>query len=372
MSIIQKNPDVIHQPGIYFGMPEDEYHADCALGSTDIKLLATQPWIWQRNRMRPHSRKLTSAMIWGSALHCYVLEGKEAFEERYAVKPHPSDYKDCLNTSDDLKEYLKNRGVSYSGKRKPELIEAVKGFLGHPLIFDDAVAEFNSIKRVDPEYKITKDEMQEIRDAAWYMEQYPTLKAIMSAGSLTGGAAEVSIFYEVSGVRRKGRFDFAIPPIEGRDYAMLADIKTFANFRGTDSEMAAIDTIYRMGYDLQAVGYMKAYNCGKDLFENGDVFGDEPFEGFAKSLFGAEEVWWVWIMIHKDGGFAPSIGWIRTDDVAYERDLHFQSVEETIKLAVENFHKYADEFGLDRLWPPITKLPLRITSGELPTWNRGY
>ena len=372
MSIVAKNPEIIHEPGIYFGMPDDEYHADEALGSTDIKMLATKPWLWQRNRLRPASRKVTSAMIWGSALHCYVLEGKEEFEERYAVTPHPSQYEGCLNTIDDLKEFLKDRGVSYSGKRKSDLIDSVREFLGHPLIFDDVVKEFQAVKRVDPEYKISQNEMQEIRDAAWYMEQDPTLNAIMSAGSLVGGAAEVSIFYEISGVRRKCRFDFAIPPVAGREYAMLSDLKTFANFRGDNVEAAAIDTIYRMGYDLQAVGYMKGYLCGTELFKSGKVFGDEPFEGYANSLFTSQTVWWSWIMIHKDGGFHPSVYWFRTDDEAYARDLHFQQVEVVIEQAISNFHEYADEYGLDRLWPAKAKLPLRITSGEIPNWSRGY
>ena len=372
MSIVQKNPDITHEPGIYFGMPDEEYHADVALGSTDIKLLATKPWLWQRNRMRPNTRNVTSAMVWGSALHCYVLEGKDEFDERYAITPHPSDHKGCLNTADDLKTYLKDRSVSYSAKKKSELIAAVKEFLDHPVIFEDVLADFNAVKRIDPEFRITKNEMQEIRDAAWYMEQDPTLSAIMSAGSLVGGAAEVSIFYEVDGLRRKGRFDFAIPPVAGREYAMLADLKTFANFRGNDVEAAAIDTIYRMNYDLQAVGYLKAYECGKALFEEGKVFGNEPFEGYAQSLFTANDVWWSWIMIHKDGGFHPSVYWFRNDDEVYQRDLHFQSVEDVITHALDNFHSYADDYGLDNLWPAKAKIPLRITSSELPTWNRGF
>ena len=372
MSIVQKNPDIIHEPGVYFGMSDDEYHADCALGSTDIKMLATKPWLWQRSRMRPKERVVTNAMKWGSALHCYVLEGREEFEERYAVLPHKNDYKGALITSEDLKVYLKERGVSYSKLKKAELVEAAKEFLDHPVIFDEVLREFNDVKRADPEYKITKNEMQEIRDTTWYMQQEPTLSSIMSAGSLTGGAAEVSIFYEVDGVRRKGRFDYAIPPVGDRKYAMLADLKTFANFRGNDVEASAIDTIYRMGYDLQAVGYLKAYEFGKQYFADGKVFGDEPFEGYAKALFGAEEVWWSWITIHKDGGFYPSIYWFRTDDEVYARDLHFQEVEDVVVRGIENFHKYSDEFGLGNLWPTPAKLPLRITSAELPTWNRGF
>ena len=34
------HPSLPHPDGIYFGLPEDEYHADQALGSTSLKMLA--------------------------------------------------------------------------------------------------------------------------------------------------------------------------------------------------------------------------------------------------------------------------------------------------------------------------------------------
>ncbi len=157
----------------------------------------------------------------------------------------------------------------------------------------------------------------------------------------------------------------------GGGAGIQADLKTFANYRGNNVEASAIDTMYRMFYDFQAVGYMDAFKRGKQFFKDGKVFGDEPFDGYAKALFTAENIWWSWIMIHKDGGFHPSVYWFRNDDASYARDLHFQHVTQTITDALQTLSDYSDNYGLDNLWPAPAKLPLRITSEQLPTWNRG-
>ena len=36
--------DTLHEDGIYFGMSDEEYHADPALGSTGLKKLIGKVW----------------------------------------------------------------------------------------------------------------------------------------------------------------------------------------------------------------------------------------------------------------------------------------------------------------------------------------
>ena len=78
-------------PGIYFGLDENAYHADPALGSTDMKKLAESPpdyWFESsHNPMREPSED-TPSRLFGRAVHKFVLEGRGAFESTYA----PPDY----------------------------------------------------------------------------------------------------------------------------------------------------------------------------------------------------------------------------------------------------------------------------------------
>lgn len=377
MADVLKDPGVYHPPGIYLGMSEVEYHSDEALGSTDIRKLATDPWMWQTDRLHRSLSRVTEHMKWGSALHCLVLEGIEEFEKRYAVKPIPEDFgvvgKDVLVTGDHIKKWLRDHEKPISKLNKEQLVRSVEMFLAHPILYDREIEKFEAVPRVSDDYVLKKEQLQEIRNAVWQMEQHPVLNAVMTAGSLTKGAGELSIFYEYRGWRRKHRFDYAIPPLIGRTHAMLCDLKSFANFRGNDSEKAAVDTMYRNAFDVQAVDYLNGFDKGLELFEQGKIFGEEPRENFVQELFTAPEVQWVWIMIHKDKGFIPNLLWFMRGDETYKRDIHWQHIETLNDLAIDNLEAYSEKFAFDEMWSPLEyEQPLRITKEELPYWNRGF
>lgn len=370
--------DYTHEPGIYLGMPDVEYHTDDALGSTDIRAIRERPWKWQMDRLNPSGNRVTEDMKWGSALHCRVLEGKTAFDERYAQKPQPEDYgkpgEDVLVTADHLKRFLRDNGVSPGSMTKPDLIAACRGILHCPVIFDEVLAEWQQTDRVQAGYELTAEQVRLIEIATWQMHQNEYLAPIMLAGSLMGGAAEVSVFYEDDGIRRKNRFDYAIPPTPNfdRDYSLICDLKSFANFRGENAEEAALETIWRRGYDLQAVDYLNGFERGRELFRQGKVYGDEPFDGYLKALFEAPNVWWAWIMVQKDAGFETFIGFLDRSDESYRRDMVFQATEEAVREAVNLYRRFTELHGADRLWPAPSRQPLRVSGALFPTWRRGY
>jgi hypothetical protein len=82
----------LHEPGVYLNMPAEEYHADIALGSTNIRDLVASPRrFWERSWMNP-ARDLyigdeTDATQLGTALHCRLLEGRDVFTRRYMRRP---------------------------------------------------------------------------------------------------------------------------------------------------------------------------------------------------------------------------------------------------------------------------------------------
>jgi hypothetical protein len=66
----------ITEPGIYGGIPNADYHADPALGSTSLKTLATKtPAHYQWDKAHP---KFSDAFTLGTAAHSLILEGSTA------------------------------------------------------------------------------------------------------------------------------------------------------------------------------------------------------------------------------------------------------------------------------------------------------
>ncbi|MDX2233614.1 MAG: hypothetical protein NW200_03870, partial [Hyphomonadaceae bacterium] len=100
------------EPGVYLDLPLADYLADPGVSGSGLKLLLTDPpaWRWERpdNPLRevPESRPQRR----GAAAHCAILEGLAAYERRYAVAPRRADHPDALETVEDLKNWLRDRG----------------------------------------------------------------------------------------------------------------------------------------------------------------------------------------------------------------------------------------------------------------------
>ena len=362
--IIGKMDDTRLPLGIHFGLDEDKYHADPGMGSSSIRDLAFGPVKYQYDKLRPRERVETEAMTFGKALHCRVLEGKEAFDNRYARPPHPKDeaYKNALVTTEDIKEVLRQHGQKLTGT-KPDLIERAREIDDCPPIFDDILKDWHE-KHPDHQ-EITPRQAQEVEDAVMLMQRDPTLRAVMQAGSLINGAAELSIIYELDGVRRKARFDYALAPAGQRVQSLIVDLKAFSTFRGATDEQAGINKIYEMAYEIQAAYYLQAIEPARKLLAEGKVFGDAPSTVYLEQFLNAPAVNWVWVMIRRDKGLVPITITLHGDDPLIEKG------NETIAEALVAYERYMAEFGPDQLWSPPPRLPLVLNASHFPTWNRG-
>lgn len=90
------------KPGVYYGMPNKDYHADEAIGSTTVKAISVSP----ANHFFNKFTGSKSAHI-GSAIHAALLEPDEFF--KYQMLQHVSsrsskEYKDALK--DTSAEYI--------------------------------------------------------------------------------------------------------------------------------------------------------------------------------------------------------------------------------------------------------------------------
>jgi len=354
---------VYHLPdGIFFGLPEKIYHADDALGSTSIIEIASKPCLWQYNRLRPRAEIDAEYLTWGRAWHCRILEGKETFDARYARPPRVDEFPGCLVTAEEVKDFLRMNGQRLSGS-KSELVARAKSCDGCPPIFDDIIALWRA---EHPDFvELSPRQVQEIEDAVTNMQRDPTLAAVMQAGSLIDGAAEISIFFTEAGIRRKARFDYGLGPAGARTKSLVIDLKSFTTFRGGSDEEAAISKLFERAYDVQSAWYLRAFRAAKRLLADGLIFGDAPDTGYVRSFFGAESVDWVWVMIRRDAGMIPVVASIGDGDRIFEHADHI--IDDTLNV----YRSYVEQFGLDQLWTPPPKVPLRLNASMFPSYNRG-
>jgi hypothetical protein len=139
------------EPGIYFGLPSAEYHADPSLGSSDIKRLLRSPsdywWESHLNPDRPGDRD-SPAKQKGRALHKLVLEGLEAFERSFACEPKPDAYPGALATLDDLKAKCRELSLPLSGGKAELAAKRTRGAASSSPIRPGYGSP--SIRRTDP------------------------------------------------------------------------------------------------------------------------------------------------------------------------------------------------------------------------------
>jgi hypothetical protein len=175
----------LHEPGVYFGMPFDEYLEDPSLGSSALVQLASNPasywWDSHMNPSRP-ARSETPAMIRGTAVHALVFYGEAYFDQVYMRGP---DHSDDMSPSDK----------GQATKRYNEIAKK-KGLVCLPAVTYDSVAIAGAMIAKNPEL----------------------------ASTLIGGMNEVSVFWRDpnTGLPKKARLDVLKPRGVG-------DLKSLAN-----------------------------------------------------------------------------------------------------------------------------------------------
>jgi hypothetical protein len=123
-------PESSFKPGIYFGLPEKEYHADHSLSKSGIcSLLESPETYWWNSWMNPNrpAEENRSPIERGKLWHCRLLE-PEHFNDRYERAKTRSEFEAdgivLLDTVSDLKEYLDKCGEDYKkSATKPLLSE---------------------------------------------------------------------------------------------------------------------------------------------------------------------------------------------------------------------------------------------------------
>ena len=338
----------INADGIYFGLDESAYHADPALGSSDLKQIYLDPIDWQYDRLHG-TREETDAMLFGSALHCRVLEGKAVFDAKFCGVPVKPD--GCLITNDDLGAWLKSYGLSDKGK-KAELIERIQSSgVAQPAIWEVLREEFEALNAGKSE--LTEQQFERVETAARWMQADATLQVMMKDGAFQFGAPEVSFFYTVEGVRLKARFDYLV------GHAIL-DLKSFAPMYKEVPAYSITRAIMRQRYDLQCAAYVRAWHQGRKLYESGAVFGSQP-DGLLKSVYSRAHPLWVWVFLKTVAAPQPFVRSLSNEEMV------FGIADRCITTAIEKYQAKVAEFGTEKIWPPNNP-PEAMATDDFPQW----
>jgi len=257
-------------PGIYFGMPEEQYHAIHAGSTSGLKNLSVSSMDYWANSALNRDREEQSRKDYfdfGKAIHCLVLEGEEAYQARYVVgleKP-----KGVLETTDQIKTRIAELGHKPTTKGFDDLTRAARkeDWIAQLLALDPDAQVWERMQAAfDAEHEgaeiVTHKIDKRVRIAARMIEAHPELK-----DAFTGGYAEVSVFWYCpeTGCPMKARFDYL-------KMRVIVDLKSFAGKGGMPIRKAILNTIASYSYNLQHSVYLEAAMAARRMIREKGEF----------------------------------------------------------------------------------------------------
>jgi hypothetical protein len=283
----------VHAPGLYFGLPDTEYHAALALSAHGINRLRVSALAWWLDSPLNPDRveEETDAKIIGKAYHSRIVEGRDAFDQRYAAKLDPAAYPNALRTVADIVAALRDCGIGVkASERKADLIARLPPAAGYQ-VWDEIERRYSDQHRgkilLDPAL------IDRIELAAMMIENHHQLDK-----AFTGGYPEVSIFWfdVTTGVPCKARLDYLKP-------LAVVDLKTF-ELRDIAPDKAIVRAVASYKYHVQASWYLRATDEIARLVADGKVYGDHD-KDWLRLVCGAAERTFLFVWQAK--GQAPIV-----------------------------------------------------------------
>lgn len=225
--------------GIYFNMPDEEYHSIERLSSSGMRDILESPTkFWFNSRFNPlFEEKKSEAMDAGTMFHAYILEGEQAFNEKYVVMPS------------EIEAMNKNS------------------------------SSFKLWKAAQTKKIISWQKYFEMKKIVRYLEQEGQ---ILSTSFMKEGMPEVSIFWtDERGIDRKARIDRL-------RISSFVDLKTYSTDKVGDLESYISKYFFTYKVFLQMVNYRQALFAAKE-FEKGQVSGNKEQKKFFDEVRQSED-----------------------------------------------------------------------------------
>lgn len=324
------------EPGIYFDLPEADYHAAHGLSNSGMKDLAVSELrYWHRN-LNPNREQdeETPAQRWGKAVHCRLLEPKR-FSEVYAKGLSKDDCPDALMTTEDLQEFCKANGLQHTAKRKQELVDRIREAGHTPIIWDEVKARHEA--ETEGCEVLTSKEFAKLDAMANQVLSDPAMASVLS-----GGLPEVSFFVNdpETGVLLKARMDYV-------KVNATIDLKTFSNTRGKSTDRAVFDAIYHEGYYQQCVFYQKVRRLAREQLKSGHIRMHGAPEGFlTESFVSHHNPYFGFLFIESSEPFdVRLIQLVERESVQGQLNVYWNAAELAIDARIRQYEEACVKYG---------------------------
>lgn len=353
----------VPHPGIYFGMPEDDYHAIPALSQSGIKDLLVDPFIYWANSYMNELRveRQSKALDMGTAIHKLMLEGPEAFARLFAVKPDPSRFPGALCGVEALRARCADLGVKKSGTLAEMAARIrVAGDVTTPL-WPEIEAAFDA--EAAGKVVLSGKDHADVRLALLALERMPSLREVFRSGR-----SEVSMVWtHPSGVPMKARADYLRLSDDGRQ-AIIADLKTYANQMGKQVDQAIWNEIARNRYYVQPAVYLDGLRAIQELYaEKGmEIVHGDVDEEWIERLMTAARRRFYFVFVQKGTPICAAREWARGEADDGSTDPHWDYGEKAYAKGVEMWRECSAFFKGE---PWITDHGVRkLRDIDSPAW----
>lgn len=365
------------EPGIYFGMSDEKYHAIAALSNSGIKKLAASPMIFwadtpwlnaEKRRQIEEQEEEKAHHIFGKAYHCRIMEGASTYAQRYAVELDADDFPDCLESTAQIKaaigqfeaEAFDRKGDSV-GMKPVKPVSKVPDKMPDGSDYERAAVKADWIAQLialDPQAQIfanlqsehgklhagktflTADQHRELEIAALMVERDPEVRH-----AFKGGYAEVVLIWRCAktGILMKAKVDYL-------KIKAMVDLKSIANKFERSIENAIRFEIASYKYNLQPTVYFEGAEAVRQLVRDRKAeiwIANDYLPGIeAKSIIEWTYRWashclpdeWLWVFQQK--GRAPI-----TRGVWFPRGVTLMMSKDIVAEAKRRFIKFSQAFG---------------------------
>lgn len=366
MSDIEK----ILPDGVYLGLDEATYFAQPRDGSTDLcRLFREKEGYWWKSGMNPDyvdEPADAKGRTFGKALHALILEGDEAYAERFATIPSKAEMRAkhgdlfCI-TVGDMETALEKRGMHPKRMKKEELIPYVRSRAPDLVIWDDvevAWAKANAGKLA-----LTGEEHRQLQVMVEAVREHPDVGPLFKYGADNVPMIEVSVLWTerhgIHEMKRRARFD-AMPPQQ------TLDLKAMSNIGSRPLAFAIGDHLAKYAYHVQMADHHVARKVAMRLVQEGRVFGGTPEQRkwlarYPTDAQKAPEYGWIFYQRpDSKNGLAPVVvPWIED----YGSELHMDGIRAR-REAIATYLRCMAQFGADKPWTRIE--PAHTTAEGAP------
>lgn len=290
-------PDAVEQlvDGIYFGLPQEVYHAQHRLSASGCCNMLISPGdFWADSWMNPDRKEApTEALISGTAYHMARLE-PDRFKATYLPGINPADLaEDVLTTYDQIKAALKERGeaMTKSGEKVLDAARRLRSVGYGGQIMHIMQADLEAIAEAEEKTILPWELYHQISVDMARLHENTEISPY-----LTDGQAEVSVLWtDKHGTAWKARLDYL-------RVNTVTDVKTFVNSMGKNLEKCIADGIAYNRYYIQGALYWRA----AEEIRKGELpvkkMQNQAQKDLISAIRASEDIFEYWWVFQQKGG----------------------------------------------------------------------